>query len=148
MTYAIPDDVAVQLGRPIDSITLTERAQWQAWLDKVERSIRRVFKKVGLELDEQINLGEVDVKDVVDVEVAAVIRKIDNPKSVESTTTTRSADDASISNTERRKVGTSGDPLSLLDEEIDDLLPEIQSDAFTIQLAGQPGYADESWCRS
>lgn len=139
MTYAIPDDVAVQLGRPIDSITETERAQWQAWLDKVERSIRRAFKKAGLELDEQINLGEVVAADVADVEIAAVIRKIQNPTWGESSTT-KSVDDASV--TRRHEGMGSNDPLALLDDEIDDLLPEIQSQAFSTRPGFQP---DRCW---
>lgn len=139
MTFAIPDDVAVQLGRPTESVTDTERAQWQAWLDKVERAIRRAFKKVGLDLDEQIGLGEVVAADVADVEVAAVIRKIDNPKWGESSTT-KSVDDATVT---RRSEGLgTNDPLALLDSEISDLLPEVKSGAFSTR----PGFArDRCW---
>lgn len=139
MTYAIPDDVAVQLGRPIDSVTATERAQWQAWLDKVERSIRRAFKKAGFELDEQINAGEVSPADVGDVEVAAVIRKIDNPKWGE-TSYTKSVDDASV--TTRREGAGESDPLALLDVELGDLIPRRQSGAFSTR----PGFqSDRCW---
>lgn len=139
MTFAIPDDVAVQIGRPTESVTDTERAQWQAWLDKVERAIRRAFKKVGLDLDEQIGLGEVIAADVADVEVAAVIRKIDNPKWGESSTT-KSVDDATVT---RRSEGLgTNDPLALLDSEISDLLPDVKSGAFSTR----PGFArDRCW---
>lgn len=149
MTYAIPDDVAVELGRSASSLTDQERAQWQAWLSRVERSIGRAFKRGGFDLNEQISFGEVLSADVVDVEIAAVIRKIQNPTWGESSVST-TIDDGSI--TRRREGGSADvDPLDLLDSELSDLLPTRTSGAFSTRPAfsadtyGDNGYILRGW---
>lgn len=120
MSYATTDDVAAELGRP--SAGAIETTQWQVWLDRVERRIRRQFVRAGLDLDTQIDLDDPNVADVVDVEAAAVVRKIQNPQWGE-TSTTKSIDDGSVT---RRREGASaeGDPLELLDGEWSLLLPD------------------------
>lgn len=132
MSYAYPSDVAVELGRPAASQAETD--QWQAWLDRVERSIERAFRRAGLELAEQIELGNPLDSSVADVEVAAVIRKIQNP-TWGVTSTTRSIDDASI--TDRRiEGGGTSDPLDVLDDEWNSLLPGSDAQAFSTR----PGF--------
>ncbi len=118
MAYATAADVAVELGRPASSAG--EGDQWDAWIARVERSIVRAFRRAGYTLDAQVALGEPTADDVQDVEVAAVIRKIQNPTWGESSYT-KSLDDGSI--TRRRDGNADTDPLSLLDGELAALLP-------------------------
>lgn len=130
MTFADPSDVAREL-RGSTSFEPTEAAQWQAWLDRVERSIERAFRRRGLDLHEQVALGEPTEGDVADVEVAAVIRKIQNPLwGRTSRTTSRQVDDSSISETDRSE--SLGNPLDLLNEELAGLLPADDARAFSI----------------
>lgn len=132
-TYATATDVAVELGRAASSPE--ETAQWEAWLDRVERAIRRAFQRAGLELDAQVALGDPAADDVRDVEVAAVLRKINNPSGLSSTT--RSLDDGSITN--RRDYGAEGDPLTLTADEIAALLPLAPTSAFSTRPGFEPG---------
>lgn len=119
MTFAIVGDVAVDLGRPFTSTAESDQAQ--AWLDRVERTIERGFRRAGLDLQQQVAIGDPTSGEVADIEIAAVVRKIQNPTWGESSYTT-SLDDGSIT---RRREGASADsdPLSLLDSEWDTLLP-------------------------
>lgn len=119
MTYATPEDVAKDL-RGSTSVTAEETLQWQVWLERVERTIRRGFARAGLDLTEQVVIGDPTAHDVMDVEVSAVIRKIQNPKWGE-TSSTVSVDDGSI--TRRREGGDGSDPLGLLPDEWATLLP-------------------------
>lgn len=138
MAYANPEDVAIEL-RGSTSVSDAEAIQWQAWLDRVSRKIVGGFRRAGLDLDEQISLGEPDVNDVIDVEVAAVIRKIQNPNWGE-TSTTKSIDDGSI--TRRREGAESGvDPLDLLPSEWAALLPASQVAAYSTR----PGFASDRY---
>ena len=121
MAYATASDVEVELGRSATSAA--ETAQWEAWLDRVERAIRRRFTREGYDLDEQISLDAPSESDVIDVEVARVVDKINNPTSSTSTTTTRSVDDASVSNTTRREGVETGEALTITDDEWASLLP-------------------------
>jgi len=139
MTYAAVSDVAAELGRPASSST--EQQQWQAWLNRVERNIIRGFKRAGLVLATEISEGNVDVADVKDVEVAAVLRKIANPDGL--TSITRSVDDASV--TVRRDGVDDTDPLAVTDDEWDLLMPDLRGGAFTIRPVSSPGFADEAW---
>lgn len=120
MAYAQTNDVAAELGRPAASAA--ETTQWVAWLDRVERTITRAFTRAGLDLEDQLVANDPYVGDVIDVEVAAVIRKIQNPI-WGLTSTTRSIDDASV--TERREGAREGltDPLELTSDELNRLLP-------------------------
>ena len=135
MSYGQPHDVEVELGRP--SSSAEETTQWQAWLDKVERAIERAFFQAGLVLGDKIaadgGLGDV----VIDVEAAAVIRKIQNPQ-WGVTSTTRSIDDASV--TDRREGGDGRDPLLLTDAEWSALLPGSDVGAFSTR----PGFETEA----
>src|SRR5690606_2969751 len=101
MTYGTTAQVAAELGRLPESVTDAESAQWGQWLERVERAISARFKRAGLVLSEQVALGEPDGETVADVEVAAVARKVDNPKGKSSATRTVSVDDGSGSETDR-----------------------------------------------
>jgi len=133
VSYAQASDVEVELGRPASSAT--ETAQWEAWLSRVERSIERAFRRSELVFEDQVALDDPTVGDIVDVEVAAVIRKIQNPQ-WGVTSTTRSIDDASI--TDRREGGDGGDPLDLTDYEWNALLPGSESEAFSTRPGSEP----------
>lgn len=138
MSYANTSDVEVELGRPASSSAETD--QWQAWLDRVERSIERGFRKNTLVLADQIVLGNPTVEDVIDVEVAAVIRKVNLPMGGK-TSTTRSIDDASI--TERFDADSSG--LELTEVEWDSLLPGADAQAFSTRPGFDPDYCGDSF---
>lgn len=143
MSYATSEDVAVQLGRSASSAA--EGEQWDAWLATVERSIRRHFSRAGFDLDAQVAAGEPSAEEVADVEVAAVIRKIQNPTWGE-TSYTKSIDDGSV--TRRREGGDGGDPLSLLDGELSNLLPVRHSNAFSTRPGFMPdcgGFRSRGW---
>jgi hypothetical protein len=131
MAYADATDVAVELGRPTSSVSDEETAQWGAWLARVERTIERGFRRAGLTLDEQIGLGDPLAADVRDVEVAAVVRKVQNPTWGEDSTT-RSVDDMAV--TLRRKGDGTTDPLALLDDEWAALLPSQPNRARAFSL--------------
>lgn len=130
MSYADPSDVAVELGRASDSVSDEEAAQWQAWLDRVERSIERGFRRQGLVLSTQVAAGDPTIDDVRDVEVARVVDKVNNPRRL--TSITRTVDDASI--TERDESGTDDDALDLTNADWKTLLPSTpnQARAFSI----------------
>lgn len=130
MSYASTFDVQVELGRPASSTA--EASQWQAWLARVERSIERGFRRAGLVLADQVALNEPTKQDVIDVEVAVTIRKIQLP-SDGRTSTTRAVDDASI--TERWESDTYGG-LDLTDDDWNSLLPGSDSQAFSTR----PGF--------
>lgn len=117
MAYASASDVEVELGRPANSAE--ETLQWEAWLERVERTIRRGFTRAGFDLDAQVVLNDPTSEDVIDVEVGAVLRKITNPSGV--TSSTRSVDDASVTN--RWEGFTGGDPLGIGADEWANLLP-------------------------
>lgn len=135
MSYADVSDVAVELGRPASSDAESE--QWQAWLDRVERSIERAFRRAGLVLEAQVGLGDPTVADVVDVEVAAVIRKIHLPVTGR-TSTSRAVDDVTI--TDRWEGDTAG--LEISAAEWDALLPGGDVDAFSTRPGFEP---DTRW---
>lgn len=125
MAYANYEDVAAELGRAADSVTPQEIAQWDRWLGRVERAIERAFRRSGYVLSEQIAASDPTEADVVDVEAAAVARKVQNPTwGVTSTTVSHQIDDGSGSQTFRNEgAGAYADPLELLDSELASLLP-------------------------
>lgn len=145
MSYADPSDVAVELGRPAASVTPEESAQWQAWLDRVERAIERGFRRAGLVLADQIDLGDPTEADVIDVEVSRVVDRVNNPTKV--TSITRSVDDATI--TTRNESGETGDPLDLTDLDWQTLLPNDDRGAFSTRPGFEPdtgsSLADLDW---
>jgi len=129
MAYASASDVETELGRPATSSAETE--QWEAWLERVERAIRRRFTREGYDLDEQVELGAPSAEDVIDVEVARVVDKTNNPAGF--TSTTRSVDDASV--TTRREGVASRDGLTITSAEWASLLPDasgVRSKAFSL----------------
>jgi hypothetical protein len=134
MSYADPSDVAVELGRPADSVTEAESAQWQVWLDRVERAIARGFRRAGLVLADQVALNDPAEDDVMDVEIAAVVRRIEWAQREGRTSTTRSVDDASV--TDRWESDSEG--LVLTSDEWDALLPTTRSDAFSTRPSFAP----------
>lgn len=136
MTYATPEDVAVEL-RGSTSLTTEEAVQWQAWIERVERSIERAFRRRGMDLTEQVILEDPTAGDVRDVEVAAVIRKVQNPTwGRTSRTLTRQVDDSSISDTERSEG--IGDPLDVSATELGYLLPAVDARAFSFVPYREP----------
>jgi|LakMenEpi03Aug12_release.lakeMendotaPanAssembly.Ray.scaffolds.fasta_scaffold350028_3 hypothetical protein len=73
MAYASVCDVAVRWSRELSD---EEKALVGVRLEDVERLIRRRIP----DLDEQIDLGKVDVEDLVQVEADAVLRLARNPE--------------------------------------------------------------------
>lgn len=132
MAYATAADVAVELGRPASSAA--ESDQWEAWLARVERSIERRFRRAGLTLDEQVELGDPTAEDVRDVEVAAVLRKIELNKREGRTSSTRSVDDAAV--TDRWENDSVG--LDLTPDDWDALLPGSEAGAFSTRPGFEP----------
>ena len=141
MSYATPADVETELGRPASSPA--ETAQWQAWLDRVERAIARRFTRAGLVLATQVTANDPTEQDVVDVEVAAVVRKVTNPLGL--TSVTRTLDDGTV--TTRRDGADESDALAITDREWDALLPASDDTAFSVRPSFEPDTppADLSW---
>lgn len=136
MSYALASDVEIELGRPASSAE--ETAQWEAWLDRVERAIERAFRRAGLVLADEVTAGDPTQQDVIDVEVAAVVRKIQNPQ-WGLTSVTRSIDDASV--TTRSDGADLGDPLSLTESEWFSLLP---GSSYTGAFSTRPGFESDA----
>ena len=126
MTYAIPDDVAVDLRGSAEHTDI-EATQWQAWLDRVERQIRRRFKQLGHDLDTQIANGDPEIDDLVDVEVEAVVRKVRSTEAAgqmaPGTSRTLTIDDGSITDRNDGRVDSDYNALDLTEAEWDRLLP-------------------------
>jgi len=137
-TYASVEQVAVELGRLPGSVTDAEVLQWQQWLGRVERDIASRFTRSGLSLSEQVAASNPDEATVADVEIAAVVRKIENPFGDTSTSVT--VDDASVT---RRKEGAGTViGLDLTEAEWERLLPEKISGAFSTR----PGFQADRSC--
>ena len=140
MTYATPADVAVEL-RGSTTVSTEEQAQWQQWLDRVERDISRAFRRRGLYLNDQIAKGDPDADTVKDIEVAAVARKVENPSG--DTSTTVSIDDGSVT---RRKEGAGTVAgLDLTNDEWAKLFPAMTSGAFSIRPYHEPDRRHCEW---
>lgn len=139
MALATVDDVATELGRAASSPE--ESGQWSAWIDRVERSIRRRFTRAGLDLDEAIADGQPTSEDVRDTIAVAVARKAANPAGL--TSVTRSIDDGSI--TTRREGGEVAG-LDLTDAEWAVLMPAVIGPAFSTRPGFEPDSAAvDSW---
>ena len=126
MTYATPSDVAEEL-RGSTTVSDVETVQWQKWLDRIERDIRRGFKRSGYDLDTQVLAEDPTEAEVIDVEVAAVIRKYWQTKAAmeiaPGTSRTVSIDDGSITNRNDSRASLDYDALALTDPEWTSLLP-------------------------
>lgn len=139
MTYANVSDVAAELGRstPTDPNIV---AQWERWLTRVENIILARIP----DLADRIAAGEISAPLVVDLEAAAVARKVLNPEGLRQIT--RAIDDGSVTKTvdQTRSAGA----LDLTEEEWALLLPAADTGAFSTR----PGFeADtsspwEPWC--
>lgn len=136
MSKGTTTQVAHELGLLLASVPAARQAQWQHWLGVVERSIENRFRRAGLDLDEQIQLGTPTQGDVADVEVAAVARKARNPSG--STSKTVTVDDGTL--TTRREGLPDVDPLELTDAEWGKLFPDApeESTAFSTRPGFQP----------
>lgn len=125
MAYATVSDVEVRYGR---TLTAAEAAQVSAWIEDLEAEI---LERIPL-LESLILAGRPTVGTLKRVECAAVIRKLQNPEGLR--TTTVAIDDYSTTKT----VDSANSPgwLGLTDAEWNLLLPGTSGDAFTIMPFG------------
>lgn len=140
MTYATPTDVAAEL-RGSTNVTDAEQIQWQRWLDRVERAIDARFARIGLNLATQVSVGNPTGDVVADVEVAAVVRRINSPTMAVGASRTVTVDDGSVTTRNDLRPSDGYDPLALTDSELELLLPASQPEAFSTR----PGFAPD--CR-
>ena len=121
MAFAAVTDVEVRYGR---ILTATESAQVTAWIDDLEAEIgERIPNLLDL-----IQLGRPTDGTLRRVICAAVIRKLQNPEGLR--TTTVAIDD--YSTTKTVDAANSAGALGLTDDEWSLLLPGSSGDAFTI----------------
>jgi hypothetical protein len=132
VAYATVADVEVRYGR---SLTAAESAQVSAWIEDLEAEI---LERIP-DLADLIEGGRPTVATLKRVECAAVIRKLQNPEGLR--TTTVAIDD--YSTTKTVDSANSAGFLGLTDEEWSLLLPGSSGDAFTIRPYGVPGYATD-----
>lgn len=125
MAYATVSDVEVRYGR---TLTASESAQVTAWIDDLEAEI---LERIP-DLADLINAGRPTVGTLKRVECAAVIRKLQNPEGLR--TTTVAIDD--YSTTKTVDSANSAGFLGLTDAEWNLLLPGTSGDAFTIMPFG------------
>lgn len=125
MTYATVEDVEVRYGR---TLSASESAQAAAWIDDLEAEIGERVPT----LDDLISAGRPTFGTVRRVLCAAVIRKLQNPEGLR--TTTVAIDD--YSTTKTADSSNSAGLLGLTDEEWNLLLPGTSGDAFTISPYG------------
>ena len=127
MTYAAVSDVEVRYGR---TLSPSESAQVGAWIDDLEAEISERVPS----LPDLIAAGRPLFGTVTRVVCAAVIRKLQNPEGLR--TTTVAIDD--YSTTKTVDSANSAGFLGLTDEEWSLLLPGSSGDAFTIRPYGAP----------
>lgn len=144
MAYAEVSHVARELGRAATGPA--ELQQWAAWIDRVERSIVSRFRRMGLDLDEQVQLDSPTADDVADVEVARVVDKVLNPNT-RTTSVTRSVDDAAVTYRADAPEVVGTDPLELTLADWARLLPGTEFGAFSTRPGFEPDTAgvDVSW---
>jgi len=121
MAFAAVTDVEVRYGR---TLTATESGQVTAWIDDLEAEIGEQIPNL-LDL---IQLGRPTDGTLRRVICAAVIRKLQNPEGLR--TTTVAIDD--YSTTKTVDSANSAGALGLTDAEWSLLLPGSSGDAFTI----------------
>jgi hypothetical protein len=127
MAYATVDDVEVRYGR---TLTASESAQVGAWIDDLESEI---LDRIPT-LDDLIGFGRPAFGTVRRVVCAVVIRKLQNPEGLR--TTTVAIDD--YSTTKTVDAANSAGYLGLTDDEWSLLLPGSSGDSFTIRPYGAP----------
>jgi len=121
MTYAAVSDVEVRYGRTLSPV---ESAQVEAWIDDLEAEINERIPN----LYDLVAAGRPTDGTMRRVLCAAVIRKLQNPEGLR--TTTVAIDD--YSTTKTVDSSNSAGALGLTDEEWSLLLPGSSGDAFTI----------------
>jgi hypothetical protein len=129
MTYAAVSDVEVRYGR---TLSPSESAQVTAWIDDLESEIHERIPT----LDDLIASGTPSAGTVRRIVCAAVIRKLQNPEGLR--TTTVAIDD--YSTTKTVDSANSAGFLGLTDEEWGILLPGSSGDAFTINATPPVAY--------
>jgi hypothetical protein len=139
MAYATVSDVEVRYGR---TLTTSESAQVGAWIDDLESEI---LERIPT-LPDLITDGRPTEATLRRVISAAVIRKLQNPEGLR--TTTVAIDD--YSTTKTVDSSNSGGFLGLTDDEWSLLLPGSTGDAFTITPYGLGGraadwYTTDGW---
>jgi hypothetical protein len=127
MTYADVSDVEVRYGR---TLTESEGAQVGAWIADLEAEVAERIPT----LDDLVAFGRPTYGTVRRVLCAAVIRKLQNPEGLR--TTTVAIDD--YSTTKTVDSSNSAGALGLTDEEWSLLRPGSSGDAFTIRPYGAP----------
>ena len=127
MAYATVNDVEVRYGR---TLTAAETAQVTAWIEDLEAEI---LERIPL-LEALILAGRPTTGTLKRVIAGAVIRKLQNPEGLR--TTTVAIDDYSTTKTVDSANSTGW--LGLTDDEWSLLLPGSSGDAFTIRPYGAP----------
>jgi hypothetical protein len=127
MAYATVNDVEVRFGR---TLSATEVAQVTAWIEDLEAEI---LERIPL-LEALILAGRPTTGTLKRVIAGAVIRKLQNPEGLR--TTTVAIDDYSTTKTVDSANSTGW--LGLTDDEWSLLLPGSSGDAFTIRPYGAP----------
>jgi hypothetical protein len=127
MAYATVADVEVRFGR---TLSASESGQADAWIEDLESEI---FERIPT-LDALMAAGRPTVSTLRRVVCAAVIRKLQNPEGLR--TTTVAVDD--YSTTKTVDSSNSAGFLGLTDDEWNLLLPGSTGDAFTIRPYGAP----------
>ena len=131
MAYANVSDVEVRYGR---TLTPAESAQVTAWIDDLESEIHERIP----DLLDLIAAGRPTDATLRRVVCAAVIRKLQNPEGLR--TTTVAIDD--YSTTKTTDSANSAGFLGLTDEEWNLLLPGTSGDAYTISTVPAAVYGD------
>ena len=127
MAYATVNDIEVRFGR---TLSATEVAQVSAWIEDLEAEI---LERIPL-LEALILAGRPTTGTLKRVIAGAVIRKLQNPEGLR--TTTVAIDDYSTTKTVDSANSTGW--LGLTDDEWSLLLPGSSGDAFTIRPYGAP----------
>jgi len=113
------------LGR---TLTVPEQGTITVWIGDLESDIRRRIPDVDDQVAADVNFGQ-QVKRVI---FAVVKRALDNPKGLRQSTV--SIDD--YSRTETVDKANSSGELRLSEDDWNDLIPAMESDAFSIRLGG------------
>lgn len=121
-TYTTVPEVATGLGRPTDSITEQESAQWTQWIEQVEGRIDDALRARGTTLADAIESGKITVATIRRIVRPKIVAKADNPQG--ATSVTRSVDDGSVT-IRREGAATITDPLQLSPEEWSQILNSL-----------------------
>ena len=127
MVYATVSDVEVRFGR---TLTTAESDQVTAWVDDLEGMILERIPNLA----DLITAGRPTLATLKRIECEAVIRKLQNPEGLRSTTV--AIDD--YSTTKVKDSALSNGALGLTDDEWSSLLPGSSDEAFTITPYGAP----------